>query len=158
MVRRFALGGLLGALLGGGLGFGALHLLRVGTNPTLALFVSAAIGACVVVLVRRPIWRQGSSVESLLFTLLGLALGAGAQFLLHRFVDVALPFDLPPIAGGARLTEQPAVYGPLVGWLVGSLVGIEPAPAASAPAGRPPVSPARAAAAEPSESAESDRA
>lgn len=125
-----------------------MQALRVATTPTLSALFATGVGGTVLVLVRRPPWRQQSAIESLLRVLLGMLLGAGAWFLAARFLDVALPFAFPPVPRGARLTEHPLVFGGAVGFVVGTLVGIEPAPAKPEPprqpAAKPPATPAAA--------------
>lgn len=148
MVRRILGGGLLGAVLGLGLGLGVAQVLRVATTPTLSALFAAGVGAAVFVFVRRPPWRQESIVESLLRTLGGMLIGAGLWFLAARFVDATLPFAFPPVPRGARLTEHPVVFGAALGFVVGTLVGVEPTPTKAetprAPVPKPPASPTTA--------------
>lgn len=133
MLRRFIFGGLLGCLLGLGLGVGVAYLLRVSLTPLLGSLVAAAVGGTVLVLVRRPPWRQGSALESLLRVVLGMILGSGLHYVLRRFADVDLPFRTPPLGAGVHLPEHPVLLGAIVGTAVGILVGVEPSPPKATP-------------------------
>lgn len=129
---RFFLGLLKGAVLGGGLGYGA-H--RLGLDAGLGLLLYGAVGFAVGLLCGRPVWShmldKGSTiVTAVLKAVVGFGVGVGLyELVLHAAGDPALS-----LGGETRpLSAWPILLGALVGAVYGAWVEIDDAPITSVP-------------------------
>jgi hypothetical protein len=116
-----------GAVIGGGLGFGAY---QAGLGPGWAYPLYGLIGFLVGLVVGRPIWShlldKGSTVwTAVLKGLFGFGVGAGLYALGHH----ALGDPAIAIAGEVHpLTAWPMIFGGIVGAIYGAWVEVDDAP------------------------------
>ncbi|MBX3247651.1 MAG: hypothetical protein KF901_10780 [Myxococcales bacterium] len=126
MLRRFVLGLLKGALLGGAIG-AAFHwgLGWTQGEGLLLYLVAMGAGATSGVLVGKPPWQQDAWIESVLKAVAGLGFGALLYWITSTWAGFGVPFALPGVNAGTPWTQIPLVVSTIVSLLFGILVELD---------------------------------
>jgi hypothetical protein len=122
-------GPILGAILGGLVGFG-LFKLGAGGGGFLQWIAYGLIGAFAGFFCGRPFWKQTTLWTPALKAIVGFGIGLGVYALWTRVLGD--PFMVPAIQGvglaaPAKVSNVPFVMGAIVGLVWGGLVGLDDA-------------------------------
>jgi hypothetical protein len=128
---RLVLGLVKGAVIGGGLGYGAYRLGIGGLGWVLYGAICFVVG----MFVGRPIWSHLADKESTIWTailksLFGFGIGVGIYFLVHKAAhdpSLALGGETHPLTG------WPYLFGGALGGVYGGWVEVDDAPPKKAP-------------------------
>lgn len=124
MLKRLGLGLLKGLVIGGAIGAGfqfGLHWADV--SWLLGFLIAMGVGGTTGVFAGRPPWQQGAWIEAALKGAVGVGLGALLYWVAARWAAFEVPF--PGLADPAAWTALPAVFGPAIAGLYGSLVELD---------------------------------
>jgi hypothetical protein len=129
-VLRLLIGLVKGAILGGGLGYGAYAL---GLSGSFHWLTYGLIGAVVGLIVGRPLWshlrdRSGTIWTPILKAIFGFGVGIGLYALVAKAWG---GFQLVLLDGESRLLQDwQFVFGGAVGGLYGAVIELDDAPPA----------------------------
>jgi len=133
VLKRLALGLLLGLLIGLGLASG-LHFglgLR-SASGLLGYLLAMGAGATAGVLAGKPPWQQEAWIEAILKAVAGLGFGALVFWLTSSYIPWTLPSSVLDLPSGTPLAHTLLISMPLTAGLFGTLVSLDNTSDASA--------------------------
>jgi hypothetical protein len=124
MLKRLGLGLLKGLLIGGAIGAAfQLGLGWHGVSGLLGFLIAMGVAGTTGVFAGKPPWREGAWIEATLKGLVGVGIGALLYWASSRWGQLSMPF--PGLSEPESWTAMPAVFGPAVAAVYGSLVELD---------------------------------
>jgi hypothetical protein len=124
MLKRLGIGLLKGLLIGAAIGAGLQYGMPWAEfSGLLGFLVAMGVAGTTGVFAGKPPWQQGAWIEATLKGMVGVGLGALVYWVASRWGQFSIPY--PGLAEPASWTALPAVFGPVVAGIYGSLVELD---------------------------------